>query len=43
MSFDKAYEEWKIYASKRHKKQSFDTIIYNYSVDFFIFLLDFIY
>lgn len=26
MSFEKAYEEFKIYASKRHKKQSFDSL-----------------
>lgn len=32
MSFEKAYEEWKIYASKRHKKQSFDTKIYKFNL-----------
>ena len=32
MSFEKAYEEWKIYASRRHKKQSFDTYQYKFEL-----------
>lgn len=28
MSFDRAYEEWKIYAMKRHKKESFNSTTY---------------
>lgn len=31
MSFEKAYNEYLIYASKRHKKQSFDTIRQDFS------------
>lgn len=30
MSFDEAYEEWKIYAQKRHKKQGFETLTQNF-------------
>ena len=30
MSFLEAYEEFKIYASKRHKKQSFECLLYNF-------------
>lgn len=30
MSFEEAYNNYLIYASKRHKKQSFDTISYNF-------------
>ena len=29
MSFEEAYEEFLIYASKRHKKQGFDTLRQN--------------
>ena len=32
MSFEKAYEEFKIYAQKRHKKQGFDTIVRNFDL-----------
>ena len=32
MSFLEAYEEFKIYASKRHKKQGFDTITNDFSL-----------
>lgn len=32
MSFEEAYENWKIYASKRHKKQSFDTSTYKFKL-----------
>ncbi len=32
MSFEKAYEEFRIYAKKRHKKQGFDTITNNFNV-----------
>lgn len=31
MLFEEAFEEYKIYASKRHKKQSFDTIRINFN------------
>ena len=31
MSFEEAYEEFKIYASKRHKKQGFVTILQDFS------------
>lgn len=30
MNFEQAFEEFKIYASKRHKKQCFDTLSQNY-------------
>lgn len=32
MSFQEAYEEFKIYAEKRHKKQSFNSLIYDFDV-----------
>lgn len=32
MSFTEAYEEFKIYASKRHKKQGFDTITNDFNL-----------
>lgn len=32
MSFLEAYEEFKIYASKRHKKQGFDTITNDFNL-----------
>jgi len=32
MSFEKVYEEYKIYASNRHKKQGFDTITKNFNL-----------
>ena len=32
MSFEEAYAEFKIYAAKRHKKQSFDTYIYKFEL-----------
>lgn len=38
MNFEVAFEEWKIYASKRHKKQSFDTLtkkIYKFILPYF--------
>ena len=31
VSFEEAYEEFKIYASNRHKKQGFETIIRNFN------------
>ena len=37
MSFEKAYEEFKIYATKRHKKQGFDTYIYKQFFNFMFF------
>lgn len=30
MSFEEAYKEWQIYVSRRHKKQSFDTISHDF-------------
>lgn len=33
MLFEEAFEEYKIYASKRHKKQSFDCFTYNFSAN----------
>lgn len=33
MLFEEAYEEYKIYASKRHKKQSFDCFVYNFNAN----------
>lgn len=33
MSFKEAYEEFKIYAMKRHKKQSFDCFAYNFNAN----------
>lgn len=33
MSFEEAYEEFKIYASRRHKKQSFDCLLYNFNAN----------
>ena len=30
VSFEEAYEEFKIFAAKRQKKQSFDTLHYNF-------------
>ena len=32
MSFEKAYEEYLNYASNRHKKQGFDTIVKNFKL-----------
>ena len=32
MSFEEAYNEFKIYALKRHKKQGFDTITNNFKL-----------
>ena len=31
MSFEQAYEEWKIYATRRHKKQCFETLNQNFN------------
>lgn len=31
MGFEEAYEEFKIYASKRHKKQGFVTIVQDFN------------
>lgn len=33
MSFEKAYESYLEYAKKRHKKQSFDTLTYNFNAN----------
>lgn len=37
MLFENAYEEYKIYASKRHKKQSFDCLLYNFNSNIYSF------
>lgn len=31
MSFEQAYEKWKIYATRRHKKQCFETLNQNFN------------
>ncbi len=41
MSFEEAYNEFKIYASKRHKKQSFDTISYKFKLRILPFFKDY--
>ena len=41
MSFEEAYNEFKIYASKQHKKQSFDTIKYNFELRILPFFKDY--
>ena len=38
MSFEEAYENFKIYASKRHKKQSFECLRYNFNANILVFL-----
>ena len=40
MSFEEAYEKFKIYASKRHKKQGFDTITRNFNLHILPFFKD---
>lgn len=40
MSFEEAYEEFKIYASKRHKKQGFDTLIRNFNSHIFPYFVN---
>lgn len=40
MSFEEAYNEFLIYASKRHKKQSFDTIHRNFNIHILPFFKD---
>lgn len=37
MSFEKAYEEFKIFASKQQKKQSFDCLVYNFTANILIY------
>ena len=41
MGFCEAYEEYLIYASKRHKKQSFDTISYKFNLRILPFFKDY--
>lgn len=41
MSFLEAYEEFKIYASKRHKKQSFECFVYNFNANILSFFKDY--
>ena len=41
MSFEEAYKNWKIYGSKRHKKQSFDTMSYKFNLHIFPFFKDY--
>ena len=40
MLFENAYEEFKIYASKRHKKQGFDTLHRNFNLHILIYFKD---
>lgn len=41
MSFEEAYKNYKIYASKRHKKQSFDTLTYKFNLRILPFFKDY--
>lgn len=41
MSFLEAYEEFKIYASKRHKKQSFECLLYNFNANILSYFKDY--
>ena len=41
MSFEEAYNEYLIYASKQHKKQSFDTLTYNFQYRILPFFKDY--
>lgn len=41
MSFTEAYEEFKIYASKRHKKQSFECLVYNFNANILSYFKDY--
>ena len=41
MSFKEAYNNWKIYGSKHHKKQSFDTMLYKFNFRIFPFFKDY--
>ena len=41
MSFKEAYENWKIYGSKHHKKQSFDTMSYKFNLRILPFFKDY--
>lgn len=41
MSFEKAYEEFKVYAKKRHKKQSFDCLTYNFNANIFSYFKEY--
>lgn len=41
MSFAEAYEGFKIYASKRHKKQSFECLLYNFNANILSYFKDY--
>ena len=41
MSFEEAYKEFKIYAQKRHKKQSFDCFVYNFNANILTYFKDY--
>lgn len=41
MSFIEAYDEFKIYASKRHKKQSFECLLYNFNANILSYFKDY--
>lgn len=41
MRFIDAYEDFKIYAAKRHKKQSFDCLIYNFNANILSYFKDY--
>jgi len=42
MSFEKAYEEFKIFASKQQKKQSFDCLVYNFTANIYSYFKDYL-
>ena len=41
VSFEEAYEEFKIYAKKRHKKQSFECLHYNFNANILSYFKDY--
>lgn len=41
MRFEEAYNEFKIYASKRHKKQSFVCLVYNFNANILSYFKDY--
>ena len=42
MSFEKAYEEFKIFASKQQKKQGFDCLTYNFTANIYSYFKDYL-
>lgn len=42
MSFEKAYEEFKIFASKQQKKQSFDCFTFNFTANIYSYFKDYL-